>query len=77
MEICKGCVPRTLEVEPGHTVVCHLYDSQAVELNKRMEEEGVTFDGYKAAHVDDIDMNEIINERQINNIKYKKMGTGL
>jgi peptide/nickel transport system ATP-binding protein len=26
MEICKREVPRTREIEPGHTVVCHLYN---------------------------------------------------
>jgi hypothetical protein len=25
MEICKTVVPQVREVEPGHTVSCHLY----------------------------------------------------
>lgn len=31
MEICKTLVPRTIEVEKGHTVVCHLYDKNIME----------------------------------------------
>jgi peptide/nickel transport system ATP-binding protein len=28
MEICKTEVPQTREVEPGHVVVCHLFDHE-------------------------------------------------
>lgn len=76
MEICKGLAARDIEVEPEHHVVCHLYDSQALALNKKIVDEGISFEDYKSEHKDDIDMNAIISERQINNIKFKKMGTG-
>ncbi len=29
MEICKKVAPKAYEIEPGHMVVCHLYDSEA------------------------------------------------
>lgn len=29
MEICKKVAPKAREIEPGHMVVCHLYDSEA------------------------------------------------
>ncbi|AGC67765.1 oligopeptide transport ATP-binding protein AppF [Thermoclostridium stercorarium subsp. stercorarium DSM 8532] len=31
MEICKKVPPREIEVEKGHTVVCHLYDKEVVK----------------------------------------------
>jgi hypothetical protein len=36
MEICKTEVPEQKEIEPGHFVVCHLYDDvkAAVEATK-------------------------------------------
>jgi peptide/nickel transport system ATP-binding protein len=40
MEICKTQVPEQKEIEPGHFVVCHLYDDvkAAVEATKPAEE---------------------------------------
>lgn len=29
MEICKNKVPETIELEPGHTVCCHLFDKSS------------------------------------------------
>lgn len=39
MEICKSVVPRNIEVEPGHTVVCHLFDEEAMRKNAELERE--------------------------------------
>ncbi len=34
MEVCRHKVPKTFEVEPGHKVVCHLYDDEVMRNEK-------------------------------------------
>jgi peptide/nickel transport system ATP-binding protein len=36
MDVCKVEPPRTIEVDPGHKVVCHLYDEEIMK-NKENE----------------------------------------
>ena len=38
MDICKEVVPEQKEIEPGHFVVCHLYDEMQGIVNKEKEE---------------------------------------
>ena len=37
MEICKTVVPQTREIEPGHMVVCHLYNEQGTLVDEESE----------------------------------------
>ncbi|NCA67243.1 MAG: ABC transporter ATP-binding protein [Clostridia bacterium] len=41
MEICKTCVPNTIEVEENHYVVCHLFDAEAMERNEELVKSGI------------------------------------
>ena len=37
MDICKTVVPHTREIEPGHMVVCHLYNEQGTVVDEGSE----------------------------------------
>lgn len=37
MDICKTEVPKTIEVEPGHMVVCHLYENEGKVVEEGSE----------------------------------------
>ncbi|MEL7626793.1 MAG: oligopeptide/dipeptide ABC transporter ATP-binding protein [Anaerolineaceae bacterium] len=37
MDVCKTVVPQTREIEPGHMVVCHLYDEQGTLVDEKSE----------------------------------------
>ncbi len=37
MEVCKHEVPKTIEVGPGHKVVCHLYDEEVMRNGKEIQ----------------------------------------
>lgn len=38
MDMCRTVVPHSREIEPGHTVVCHLYNDQGKEIDERSEQ---------------------------------------
>ena len=37
MDVCKTEVPKTIEVEPGHMVVCHLYENEGKVVEEGSE----------------------------------------
>lgn len=37
MDVCKTEVPKTIEVEPGHVVVCHLYENEGKVVEEGSE----------------------------------------
>jgi len=41
MEVCKQIVPKSIEVEPGHMVVCHLYDKEIMDDQKEQKNETI------------------------------------
>lgn len=72
MEVCKGLAPLPTEVSAGHTVVCHLYDEESLKINEKLTAEGYTFDDYATNETVKASMDNIIGERQINTVKFKK-----
>lgn len=38
MEVCKTLIPKSIEVEPGHFVVCHLFDKEVMDNSEEKTE---------------------------------------
>ncbi|MEG1612608.1 MAG: ABC transporter ATP-binding protein [Clostridia bacterium] len=73
MEICKGIAPNAIEVEEEHYCVCHLYDNEAMQLNKKMVDEGFNFEDYFAGIHNNIEIEDIVKAKKESGVVYKKM----
>lgn len=68
MEICKGAVPELAEIEPGHSVACHLFDEAAMALERKISGEGKTFEEYVLGHSGDEDLINVAGRRTVEKI---------